>query len=306
MYERGRPCGGPRRVPTAPAAHWAAVLPRSVGAMSTAWPLVGRADELHQAIDALSSVRAAVLSGVAGVGKSRLAVEVVEQAGLLGWVTVSVAAGAETAAVPFSPFASLLTDDHVGDHIARFLRAAGALTSQGDRVLIAVDDAQLLDEVSVAVRPAPAHGHVGARALDGPLGRRGALDARHPLASRVAPPHRGARPGARGGRADGRPGARRPRPPRGAALGLGDHERQPALRPRARARCRRGREMGKPAPRSATCLSLVLARQASSWMPARSAAIGRMRSSRTRTCSGWSMYASQLALSVKADTTAKS
>ncbi|MCU1487662.1 MAG: hypothetical protein JWN67_4408 [Actinomycetia bacterium] len=118
--------------------------------MPMAWPLVGRADELEQALESLASARGAVLSGVAGVGKSRLAAEALEQAAALGWATVSVAAGAETVAAPFSPFASLLAGDHSGDHVARFLRAARVLTAQGERVVVAIDDAQLLDEVSVA------------------------------------------------------------------------------------------------------------------------------------------------------------
>ena len=97
---------------------------------------MGRADELEEAIRALSDAKGAVLSGAAGVGKSRLAAEVLERAAGQGWSTVSVSAGAETVAAPFAPFAGLLEGDHSGDHVERFLRATQALTTAGDRVLV--------------------------------------------------------------------------------------------------------------------------------------------------------------------------
>lgn len=116
-----------------------------------AWPLVGRVDELERALDALGSAHGVVLSGAPGVGKSRLAAELVREAEGRGWATVSLAAGPETAAVAFAPFASLL-GDHRGDDdaVGRFLRAARALTDLGQRVLVFVDDAHLLDDTSVA------------------------------------------------------------------------------------------------------------------------------------------------------------
>jgi DNA-binding CsgD family transcriptional regulator/type II secretory pathway predicted ATPase ExeA len=114
------------------------------------WPLFGRTDELELVYETLARSRGVVLSGTAGVGKSRLASAVVQEAANRGWQTVSVAAGSETVAVPFAPFAVLLGDDARGDALARFLRAERALTRRGKRVLLFVDDGHQLDEISLA------------------------------------------------------------------------------------------------------------------------------------------------------------
>lgn len=119
--------------------------------MTTAWPLVGRAEELELLRDALEQARGVVLSGAAGVGKSRLAAEALDQVARTGsWRVVALTAGAEAAAVPFAPFVPLLGDDVSGDAVERFHRAARALAALGPKVVLALDDAHLLDEVSVA------------------------------------------------------------------------------------------------------------------------------------------------------------
>ncbi|MEX2254929.1 MAG: LuxR family transcriptional regulator [Acidimicrobiia bacterium] len=114
------------------------------------WPLVGRVDELELVLDALRAGRGVVLSGQAGVGKSRLAAELLGAVADRGWSVVSLSAGAESEAVPFATFLPLLDDEAGGDVASRFLRAARSLTSKGDRVVVVIDDAHLLDEVSVA------------------------------------------------------------------------------------------------------------------------------------------------------------
>jgi DNA-binding CsgD family transcriptional regulator len=114
------------------------------------WPLVGRADELAEVLDALRNGRGVVLSGQAGVGKSRLADELRAVARGAGWQVVPLTAGPENEAVPFATFLPLLEHDTAGDAASRLLRAARALTSKGDRVVVVVDDAHLLDEVSLA------------------------------------------------------------------------------------------------------------------------------------------------------------
>lgn len=127
-----------------------AVVSVPVVSPTAVWPLVGRADELAQVLDSLTSAGGAVLAGPAGVGKSRLAAEALDAIARDGWSTFSVTAGSETVAAPFTPFAPFLGDDHGGDHVARFLRAGAAMTSAGDRVALWIDDAQLLDDVSLA------------------------------------------------------------------------------------------------------------------------------------------------------------
>ena len=120
------------------------------------WPLVGRAEELRFLRNALAQPGAtgAVLVGPAGVGKTRLAQEVVNaaSAGDCEWVLATRAG----ASVPFGPLVHLLPDDRVGgygDHTALFAAVAAAFVERtGDRPLtLGVDDAHLLDAGSAAL-----------------------------------------------------------------------------------------------------------------------------------------------------------
>ncbi|HEX4904275.1 MAG TPA: AAA family ATPase, partial [Acidimicrobiales bacterium] len=114
------------------------------------WPLVGRADELAYVARSLEEGRGVLLAGAAGVGKSRLASEVVASMAEDGWSTVAVSVGTESASAPFSPFAALLSEGELGDGVDRIVRATHAIEARGERVLVSVDDAHLLDDVSVA------------------------------------------------------------------------------------------------------------------------------------------------------------
>lgn len=96
---------------------------------------------------------AMVLAGAMGVGKSRL---------LAGWlaalevrdrVTIAIRATRSTATIPFGAFARWVPDQ-IGSSIDRLeaLKAAAAYFAERDaRPLLAVDDAQLLDEGSAAL-----------------------------------------------------------------------------------------------------------------------------------------------------------
>jgi DNA-binding CsgD family transcriptional regulator len=99
---------------------------------------------------AVQSHRGVLVAGEAGVGKTRLAAEFLTVAHDEGWSTLALGVGASSANVPFAPFAPLLAEAGVGDDVDRFIRASRALASLGDRVLVGIDDAHLLDDVSLA------------------------------------------------------------------------------------------------------------------------------------------------------------
>lgn len=116
---------------------------------ATAWPLVGRNEEVEYLLGALRRARGVLIVGDAGVGKSRLAAEVSDRA-TTSWTVVRVAA-VESASVPFASFASLLPRGTGVDPLERVVAIADAVVARGKRVLVAIDDAQHLDEMSVVL-----------------------------------------------------------------------------------------------------------------------------------------------------------
>jgi DNA-binding CsgD family transcriptional regulator len=118
------------------------------------WPLTGRAEEFGVIAELLVSeeYRGIALAGRPGVGKSRLAREAVLGAAESGWTVRHVAATATGRSVPLGAFAQW-TDDFDGAPLALARRVIGALTDGADpsRLLVFVDDAHLLDELSALV-----------------------------------------------------------------------------------------------------------------------------------------------------------
>jgi DNA-binding NarL/FixJ family response regulator len=123
---------------------------------SVAWPLIGRDAELAEIANALRDRErhGVVVMAAAGVGKSRLAREAYaaaeRDAAPAGWVQATRSA----AAVPLGAFAGLLPDEVRSDDTLELMRrSAGALQERagGRRLLLGVDDAQLLDPVSAAL-----------------------------------------------------------------------------------------------------------------------------------------------------------
>lgn len=125
-----------------------------------AWPLTGRGRELAVIRDTLGGARprSVVLVGPAGVGKTRLAREARALAEQTGRATLWVTGTHSAARTPLGAFATLLPglDEpaRAGDTVQDLLRgSARALVAraEGRPLVLFVDDAQLLDEVSAGL-----------------------------------------------------------------------------------------------------------------------------------------------------------
>lgn len=126
---------------------------------TTRWPLVGRREEVEQCVAALATgeVRAVFVHGAAGVGKSRLAEEIVQQLTGCGWTTMWVRASVASSAIPLGALAHLLPTDlldrrfdplSVYGGVVAGLRAGRA---ERGRLIILVDDVQWLDPTAAAL-----------------------------------------------------------------------------------------------------------------------------------------------------------
>ncbi|GIH99465.1 AAA family ATPase [Planobispora takensis] len=118
------------------------------------WPFEGRRAELSQIRSAFagSETDVVLLSGPAGIGKTRLAREAVgglDRAHPL-WITATRAA----AAIPFGAVAPLLPDGTGSDGSVEVIRATARSMGRrggGSRTVIVVDDAHLLDDASATL-----------------------------------------------------------------------------------------------------------------------------------------------------------
>jgi DNA-binding CsgD family transcriptional regulator len=117
------------------------------------WPLVGRDGELDLVRRVVRDSGSVVVAGASGVGKSRLIAEAL--GGLGGGVrTVMVRGTRSTATVPFGPFAVWAptgSGPPVGDRLHVLRAVSRALVNDERQVVVAVDDAHLLDEGSAAL-----------------------------------------------------------------------------------------------------------------------------------------------------------
>ncbi len=123
--------------------------------MDGTWPLVGRAEELEFLEARLSppDCRGIVLSGPAGVGKSRLADELAGRAGARGWYVVRVVATGSMSTVAFGAMIHLLPEAGIVSGPTELMaRLRDRLRSLGRQrqVLLYAEDAHLLDEASTA------------------------------------------------------------------------------------------------------------------------------------------------------------
>ena len=129
--------------------------------MAAEWPLTGRTEELQRlgALVRAGDVAGVVISGPAGVGKTRLAHEGLRLAEAVGHPTASVVATRGASSLPFGALAPMLppTEDATAalvDNRADLLRrSAAALVERagGKRLVFLVDDAHLLDDASATL-----------------------------------------------------------------------------------------------------------------------------------------------------------
>jgi AAA ATPase domain len=123
-----------------------------VRSVSKSWPLTGRAEELRlvtECCSATSAYAGVMIVGPAGIGKSRLAREAMERAAEAG-ATVRFASGTSSgSSIPLGAFAEW-ADPHGGSALHAVSAAIDSLTSttRSKRVVVVVDDAHLLDDVS--------------------------------------------------------------------------------------------------------------------------------------------------------------
>jgi DNA-binding CsgD family transcriptional regulator len=124
--------------------------------MTRGWPFVGREAELEQiaAARADPSCTGVVISGAPGIGRSRLAREVVNAAADAGELTYWAQGTTSSATIPLGAFAALIPDDVRSDEPLELIRRSTERVrarAEARPVCLGVDDAHLLDAASAAL-----------------------------------------------------------------------------------------------------------------------------------------------------------
>src|ERR1700753_4134216 len=103
-------------------------------ALPASWPMIGRQRELERiAVARASGAVGAVINGVAGVGKTRLAERALEEAREGGALTYWISATQSSAALPGAAFAHLLpADANIEDGPRCFRACVDSVRQQAD------------------------------------------------------------------------------------------------------------------------------------------------------------------------------
>jgi predicted ATPase len=128
----------------------------AAGRFARLWPFVGRDDELERLLLARedAACSGAVISGPAGVGKSRLALELLSATEQRGAATEWVQATRTAATIPLGAFAELVPEGARSDDRLQLLRGSVEALREhaaGRPLVVGVDDAHLLDAASAAL-----------------------------------------------------------------------------------------------------------------------------------------------------------
>lgn len=122
--------------------------------MRFTWPLTGRIGQMKVIESAIAATEVAgvVVSGGAGVGKSRVAREALRAAGTRGCETRWVVGASSARSIPLGAFTAW-TQSSATDTVQLVRGVIDSLTAttSSGRVVVAVDDAQLLDDLSTFV-----------------------------------------------------------------------------------------------------------------------------------------------------------
>ncbi|RDH78878.1 LuxR family transcriptional regulator [Mycolicibacterium moriokaense] len=120
--------------------------------MRLSWPLVGRSEEMRTIDAAITAADAGgiVIRGAAGVGKSRIAREALASAAARGRETRWTVGTSSATALPLGAFTAWAPSG-VTDTVALLRGVVESLTASDTSVVIGVDDAHLLDELSLFV-----------------------------------------------------------------------------------------------------------------------------------------------------------
>ncbi|CAM4445068.1 putative ATPase [Mycobacterium basiliense] len=117
-------------------------------------PLIGRGKELRVIAEALGmdDSRGVLIFGDPGVGKTRLAEEAAAASEAQGWVVHRVTASITAQSIALGAFTTWSTGSHANPHdAAQQLVSAMTAASASAPVLISIDDAHLLDNLSAFV-----------------------------------------------------------------------------------------------------------------------------------------------------------
>lgn len=116
-------------------------------------PDPARPELLRQLVDACATGRWSLLSGPMGIGKSHLLAETVAELRQMGWLCTEIQANPAAATIPFGALSLFAPAGEGHDRVTILRSTVDSLVAVGaDRPhVIAVDDAPLLDDQSVAV-----------------------------------------------------------------------------------------------------------------------------------------------------------